>query len=112
MPDGKIFRFCLILLGLPGILWSAPNPAGSPNTVTPPSEGRLPHQINLHALTKGSFTRTADGVIIYPDTTQSGKARAVKLQVVTDNIIHVISSPARNISNRESLITVYAANPL
>ena len=94
MPDGKIFRFCLILLGLPGTLWSAP----------------APHYNNVCTTENGSFIRTKDGVIIYPDTKMSGNVGAVKLQVVSENIIHVISSPQRGISVRESLITVYATD--
>lgn len=62
-------------------------------------------------LNGGSFVRTKDGIIVYPDVTLSGNALAVKLQVITNNIIRVLSSPETAISPRESLITVYPSDP-
>jgi hypothetical protein len=80
----------------------------------------------------GTFARTADGVIVYPGPRFSGNASAVKLQVVTDNIIRVFTSPASNTlsannstantaagiaatpadaSAGQSLITVYSTDP-
>jgi alpha-D-xyloside xylohydrolase len=55
----------------------------------------------------GTYTRTPDGIIVYPDTNQSGNTGAVKLQVVSDNIIRVISSPARSFASGKSLIAIY-----
>jgi alpha-D-xyloside xylohydrolase len=59
----------------------------------------------------GSYILTGDGVIVYPDALLSGNASAVKLQVVTDNIIRVITSPAPAVPTTGSLITVYTNNP-
>jgi alpha-D-xyloside xylohydrolase len=103
MPAGKIFLFCLILWLLPGITSSV-----RADSAVPPHYTFYTHSKDRDG--KGSFTRTRDGVIIYPDSSLSGNAGAVKLQVVTDNIIRVISSPARDLSARESLITVYATD--
>ncbi|HEY6901228.1 MAG TPA: TIM-barrel domain-containing protein, partial [Puia sp.] len=52
--------------------------------------------------------RTSDGVIVYPDSRYSGHAAAVRLLVVTDNIIRVLSSPEGEVFRQsESLITTY-----
>jgi alpha-D-xyloside xylohydrolase len=59
----------------------------------------------------GGYALTEDGVIVYPDIRCSGNASAVKLQVVSDNIIRVITSPAPVIVTKLSLITVYTNNP-
>jgi len=53
------------------------------------------------------YTRTADGVIIYPEINLSGNASAVKLSVIADNIIRVTSSPTGAAATSQSLITVY-----
>ena len=57
------------------------------------------------------YMRIHDGVIIYPDTTLSGNVHAVRLQVISDNIIRVLSSPdpflAPVTGEGNSLITVY-----
>ncbi|MBO9155202.1 TIM-barrel domain-containing protein [Chitinophaga sp. GCM10012297] len=54
------------------------------------------------------FIREKDGVTVFPETYLSGNARAVKLQVITDNIIRVMASPGKEIPGRKSLITVYS----
>lgn len=41
----------------------------------------------------GAFTRTPDGIIVYPDTRFSGHTAAVRLAVIADNIIRVLSNP-------------------
>jgi alpha-D-xyloside xylohydrolase len=51
--------------------------------------------------------KTPYGIIIYPDINFSGNTRAVRLQVVTDNIIRVTASPTTKFSDTKSLITVY-----
>ncbi len=60
----------------------------------------------------GFYTRTMDGLIVYPDTLISGNTAAVKLQVVADNIIRVTSQPQnQNLSHRApgaSLITTWS----
>lgn len=54
------------------------------------------------------FTRTADGVVVYPDGRYSGHTAAVRLLVVADNIIRVLSSPeGEPCRQTESLITIY-----
>ncbi len=62
----------------------------------------------------GAYARTADGVIVYPDTLISGSTAAVKLQVVADNIIRVLSTPnpGAGVTSRphNSLITVYTTD--
>ncbi|MHA4810971.1 TIM-barrel domain-containing protein [Flavitalea flava] len=60
---------------------------------------------------KGTYSRTADGVLVYPDPLVSGNTTAVKLQVVADNIIRVLSSPSREFAAKKSLITVYETDP-
>lgn len=49
------------------------------------------------------FTKTGDGIIVYPNQNYSGNVKAVKLQVVTDKIIRVAAS-ATNDFNHKSLI--------
>lgn len=52
-------------------------------------------------------TKTDNGVIVHPNTTVSGGVQAVQLQVISNNIIRVLASPAAGFSNSESLLTVY-----
>jgi alpha-D-xyloside xylohydrolase len=61
--------------------------------------------------TETPFTRTADGVIVYPDITLSGNATAVKLSVIADNIIRVLSTPTGVPDTSQSLITIYRPDP-
>jgi len=50
----------------------------------------------------------ADGVVVYPDLRYSGHAAAVRLLVVADNIIRVLSCPeGEPFRQTESLITTY-----
>ena len=88
MPERSPLLLCLLLLSLISISISANAGEGGKN-----------------------FIRTEDGVIVYPDTTLSGNSRSVKLQVISDNIIRVISSPDLSITPRQSLITVYSIDP-
>ncbi|HVU53607.1 MAG TPA: hypothetical protein VHD83_01065, partial [Puia sp.] len=60
---------------------------------------------------EGTYTRTPDGVIVYPDMHWSGNTAAVKLSVVAENIIRVLSSPVKGEADRKSLITVYKVDP-
>jgi alpha-D-xyloside xylohydrolase len=59
----------------------------------------------------GYYARTRDGVIVYPDTVYSGNTRAVKLEVIRDNIIRVTCSAAADIQPVNSLITTYSTDP-
>lgn len=63
----------------------------------------------LHALpaTPPAYRTTADGVIIFTDPMVTGTPNAVKLEVVSDNIIRVIAVPGTEIPATESLVTVY-----
>lgn len=54
-----------------------------------------------------SFTKTSDGILVYPDSKLSGNTKVVRLQVVNDKIIRVTASPSEVINDRKSLITVY-----
>jgi len=57
---------------------------------------------------EGTYIRTQDGVIVYPDMRWSGNTAAVKLSVIADNIIRVLSSPVKGKGEaRKSLVTVY-----
>lgn len=53
------------------------------------------------------FVQTKDGVIVYPDINLSGNVRAIKLQVISDNIIRVTASATEKLPEVKSLITVY-----
>jgi alpha-D-xyloside xylohydrolase len=57
------------------------------------------------------FTRTPDGIIVYPDIDFSGNTAAVKLSVIADNIIRVSSNPTGSTTTSKSLITVYKSDP-
>lgn len=58
------------------------------------------------------FFKTEDGVIIYPNEDYSGKTRAIRLQIITDNIIRVLASPHKEFPVQNSLITVYKKEAL
>jgi alpha-D-xyloside xylohydrolase len=55
----------------------------------------------------GTYTKTKDGVIVFPNPRLSGHAQVVKLQVVSHNIIRVSALPAKDAILSKSLITVY-----
>jgi alpha-D-xyloside xylohydrolase len=56
-----------------------------------------------------SFIKVSDGVIVYPAVNYSGNAKAVRLQVINNNIIRVLASPEKEFPKVKSLTTVYAA---
>jgi len=87
MPDGKLLRCCLLYIGI--FCFSS----------------------LARARDGGSYVRTPDGVIVYPDLFLSGNTHSVKLQVIADNIIRVLSSPHPEAAAKESLITVYSKDP-
>jgi alpha-D-xyloside xylohydrolase len=60
----------------------------------------------------GSFIKTPDGIIIYPHGEISGPAKAVRLQVINDNIIRVTAISSKEFPAIKSLITVYNNIPL
>src|SRR5450756_608094 len=59
-------------------------------------------------LANGDYIRTPDGIIVHPDSRFSGHAAAVKLSVIADNIIRVVSTPVGDpFRTTESLITTF-----
>jgi alpha-D-xyloside xylohydrolase len=58
-----------------------------------------------------SYIHTKDGVIVFTDPLFTGTSNAVKLEVVSDNIIRVIAVPGKEIIPAQSLITVYSKTP-
>jgi alpha-D-xyloside xylohydrolase len=57
------------------------------------------------------YTTTPTGVIIYTDSLVTGASRAVKLEVIADNIIRVIAMPGREMATTQSLATAYSKKP-
>jgi len=55
-----------------------------------------------------SYISTKDGVIVFIDQLVDGKPCAVKLEVISENIIRVIAVPGKEFRARQSLVTVYA----
>ena len=45
-----------------------------------------------------SYIQTKDGVIVFTDPAFTGTSNAVKLEVVSDNIIRVIAAPGKEIA--------------
>ncbi|MEP7144716.1 MAG: TIM-barrel domain-containing protein [Ferruginibacter sp.] len=63
--------------------------------------------LNVSLAETPSYTATKDGVIVFTDPLSNGKLSAVKLEVVTDNIIRVIAGTGKVILSWQSLVTVY-----
>ncbi|ADQ80260.1 glycoside hydrolase family 31 [Paludibacter propionicigenes WB4] len=55
-----------------------------------------------------SFQKISDGIIVSLNQSSSTKARTIRLQVITDNIIRVTATPLTKIQETKSLITTYA----
>jgi alpha-D-xyloside xylohydrolase len=55
-----------------------------------------------------SYILTEDGVIVFTDPIFTGTSNAVKLEVISDNIIRVIAAPGKDIAATQSLITTYS----
>ena len=58
-----------------------------------------------------SYMKTKDGVIVFTDPIFTGTSNAVKLEVISDNIIRVIAVPGKEIAATQSLVTVYSKRP-
>ncbi len=58
-----------------------------------------------------SYIRTKDGVIVFTDPAFTGTSNAVKLEVISDNIIRVTAVPGKELAPAQSLITVYNKRP-
>ena len=54
-----------------------------------------------------NFKRNKDGIIVFTNPNVTGVTYAVKLQVVSDNIIKVTAAPKNEIADTKSLISVY-----
>ncbi len=57
------------------------------------------------------YQKMKDGVIIYPTSMVAGNVKAVRLQVISDHIIRVISTPEKTFTDVKSLVTVYKNEP-
>ena len=55
-----------------------------------------------------SYIQTKDGIIVIADPVFTGVSNAVKLEIVSDNIIRVLVAPAKEILPTQSLVTVYS----
>ncbi|MFX1703986.1 glycoside hydrolase family 31 protein [Chitinophaga sp. CC14] len=54
-----------------------------------------------------AYIKLPDGVIVFTDSLLTGATNAVKLEVVSDDIIRVIAAPGKEIVAGNSLVTVY-----
>lgn len=63
---------------------------------------------NVMLASPPSYIQTKDGVIVFTDPAFTGTTNAVKLEVVSDNIIRVTASPGKEIAVSQSLVTVYS----
>ena len=77
-------------------------------------DGKLLSLLILFLLTiartqaNGHYTRTSDGIIVYPDDLSSGHSAVVRLSVISDRIIRVLSDPAADpVRQTESLVVMY-----
>ncbi|MEP6556668.1 MAG: TIM-barrel domain-containing protein, partial [Ferruginibacter sp.] len=64
--------------------------------------------VNVVLAVPPSYIQTKDGVIVFTDPLFTGTSKAVKLEVVSDNIIRVIAAPGREIAAAQSLVTIYS----
>ena len=58
-----------------------------------------------------SYIQTKDGIIVFTDPVFTGTSNAIKLEVISDNIIRVIAAPEKEIIPTQSLVTVYTKRP-
>ena len=58
---------------------------------------------NVLLAEKPAYIQTRDGVIVFTDPAFTGTSHAVKLEVVSDNIIRVIAAPGKEILLAQSL---------
>jgi len=56
------------------------------------------------AMKAGDFVKTEDGIIVHPDASFSGNAKAVQLKWIADNIIRVIAIADEDLQPMKSLI--------
>jgi alpha-D-xyloside xylohydrolase len=63
---------------------------------------------NISLADPPSYIQTKDGIIVFTDPVFTGTSNAVKLEVISDNIIRVIAAPGKEIVSTQSLMIVYA----
>jgi len=61
---------------------------------------------------KFSFEKTRDGIVLYPKEKDGSHVAYIKIQVVTDKIIRVISAPEKDKSSAQSLMLLHKSNSL
>lgn len=62
--------------------------------------------VNLCLGREPIYTQTKDGVIVYTDSLYTGVSNAIKLEVITDDIVRVIAASRKDFVSAQSLITV------
>ncbi|AXY74084.1 DUF5110 domain-containing protein [Paraflavitalea soli] len=67
--------------------------------------------LNILQAAPPSYITTPDGIIVFTDPLVTGVSNAVKLEVITDNIIRVIAAPGKEMAASQSLVTVYRKSP-
>ncbi|MEO7044644.1 MAG: alpha-xylosidase, partial [Ferruginibacter sp.] len=63
--------------------------------------------VNIAIAENPSFIKTKDGLIVFTDSTITGISNAVKLEVLTDNIIRVTTVPGKEFASTKSLVNVF-----
>jgi|WetSurSiteA1Bulk_404760.scaffolds.fasta_scaffold00086_5 alpha-D-xyloside xylohydrolase len=63
------------------------------------------------ACQKGKFQELEDGIVVQPDPKTAGGLHLVKLQVVSDKVIHVMATGTDSFSSEKSLVAVDLKNP-
>jgi alpha-D-xyloside xylohydrolase len=53
------------------------------------------------------FTKTTDGIIVYPKQDLSGDTHAIRIETINDRIIKITASPDENFRDEKSLIAIY-----
>jgi alpha-D-xyloside xylohydrolase len=56
---------------------------------------------------QSTFKKKSDGILITVKQTSPEAVKTIRLQVINDNIIHVIASPSNSLSDEPSLIAAY-----
>ena len=64
--------------------------------------------INVVLAVPPSYIQTKDGVTVFTDPVFTGTSKAVKHEVISDNIIRVTAAPGTEIVAAQSLVTIYS----
>jgi alpha-D-xyloside xylohydrolase len=70
----------------------------------------LPASVFAKEIVTGNYIKAKDGIIVKPAVQYPGSAHAIKLKVVSANIIRVVASPVDSILNEISLIVTPTNN--